>query len=123
MKYDLKIINVNQQINLWTVQNLCRSDIIETINNLRNSAIQSKDIIFILCMWQRGSLLEHNDSKSWRIDSKSWCHERQVLFLLKRETSAHTAPRTRAFINLRDDRHAWTDQNSFTGIDKQGVQK
>ena len=72
-------------------------------------------------MWQRGSLSGHNDSKSWRIDSKSWCHERQVYFVLKREPSARTAPRTRAFINLRDDRHAWTDQNSFTGIDRQSV--
>ena len=50
------------------------------MNNLRNSAIQSKEIILILRMWQRGSLSAHNDSKSWRIDSKSWCHERQVLF-------------------------------------------
>ena len=44
-------------------------------------------------------------------------------FLLKRETSARTAPRTRAFINLRDDHHAWTYQNSLTGIDRQRVQK
>ena len=34
------------------------------INNLRNSAIQSEEIVFILRMWQRGSLSEHNDSKS-----------------------------------------------------------
>ena len=39
------------------------------INNLRNSAIQSEEIIFILRMWQHGSLSEHNDSKSWLIDS------------------------------------------------------
>ena len=96
---------------------------IYNINNLRNSAIQSEEIIFILRMWQRRSLSEHNDSKSWRIDSKSWCHERQVRFLLKREPSARTAPRTRAFINSRDDRHAWTDPNSLTGIDRQWVQK
>ena len=32
-----------------------------SINNLRNSAIQSEEIIFILRMWQRGSLSEHND--------------------------------------------------------------
>ena len=76
------------------------------INNLCKSAIQSEEIIFILRIWQRGSLSEHNDSKSWRIDSKLWCHERQVHFLLKRETSTRTAPRTRAFINLRGDRHA-----------------
>ena len=50
------------------------------IDNLRDSAIQSEEIIFILRMWQRRSLSEHNDSKSWRIDSKSWCHERQVRF-------------------------------------------
>ena len=93
------------------------------INNLRNSAIQSDEIIFILCMWQGGSLSEHNDSKLWRIDSKSWCHERQVHFLLKRVPSARTAPRTQAFINLRDDLHAWTDRNSLTGIDRQWVQK
>ena len=66
------------------------------INNLRNSVIQSEEIIFILRMWQRGSLLEHNDSKSWRIDSKSWCHERQVRFFLKTQTkdeycTAHTS--------------------------------
>ena len=97
--------------------------LLKYINNLRYSAIQSKEIIFILRMWQRGSLSEHNDSKSWRIDSKSWCHERQVRFLLKRETSASTAPRTRAFINLRDDLYAWTDRSSLTGIDKQWVQK
>ena len=60
------------------------------INNLRNSAIQSEEIIFILHMWQRGSLSEHNDSKSWRIDSKSWCHERQVRFLLKHKPSTCT---------------------------------
>ena len=93
------------------------------INNLRNSAIQSEKIICILCMLQRGSLSEHNDSKSWRIDSKSWCHERQVRFLLKREPSARTALSTWAFTNLRDDRHAWTDRNSLTGIDRQWVQK
>ena len=87
------------------------------------SAIQSEEIIFILRMGQRGSLSEHNDSKSWRIDSKSWCHERQVRFLLKRKQSARTAPRTRAFINLRDDHHTWTDRNSLTGIDRQWVQK
>ena len=92
-------------------------------NNLHHSAIQSEVIIFILRMWQRGSLSEHNDSKSWRIDSKSWCHERQARFLLKRETSTRTAPRIRAFINLRNDRHAWTDRNSLTGIDRQWVQK
>ena len=74
-------------------------------------------------MWQRGSLSEHNDSKSWCIDSKSWSHERQVRFLLKCQTSTRTAPRTRAFTNLRDDRHAWTDQNSLTGMDRQWVQK
>ena len=89
------------------------------INNLRNSAIQSEEIIFILRMLRRGSLSEHNDSKSWCIDSKSWCHERQVRFLLKRETSARTALRMRAFINLLDDRHAWTDRNSLSGIDRQ----
>ena len=50
------------------------------INNLRNSAIQSEEIIFILRMWQRGSLSEHNNSKSWRTASKSWCHECQVRF-------------------------------------------
>ena len=92
-------------------------------NNLRNSAIQSEEIIFILRMWQRRSLSEHNDSKLWRIDSKSWCHERQVRFLLKRDTSARTAPCTWAFINLGDDHHAWTDWNSLTGIDRQWVQK
>ena len=62
------------------------------INNLRNSAIQTEEIIFILRMLQRGSLSEHNDSKSWRIDSKPWCHERQVRFLLKRDTTARTTP-------------------------------
>ena len=93
------------------------------INNLCSSAIQSEKIIFILRMWQRGSLSEHTDSKSWHIDSKLWCHERQVHFLLKCEPSARTAPRTRAFINLRNDHHAWTHRNSLTGIDRQWVQK
>ena len=51
---------------------------LSTINNLRNSAIQSEEIILILRMFQRRSLSEHDDSKSWRIDSKSWCPERQV---------------------------------------------
>ena len=91
------------------------------INNPRNSAIQPEEIIFISRMWQRGSLSVYNDSKSWRIDSKSWCHERQVRFLLKRQTSARTALRTRAFIILRDDRHVWTDRNSLTGRDRHWV--
>ena len=96
---------------------------ISSINNLRNSAIQSKEIIFILRMWQRGSLSELNDSKLWCIDSKSWCHERQVRFILNRKSSACNAPGTQAFIYLSDDRHAWTDRNSLTGIDRQWVQK
>ena len=47
----------------------------------------------------------------------------KCIFLYKRETSTRTAPRTQAYISLRNDRHAWTDQNSLTGIDKQWVQK
>ena len=43
----------------------------------------------------------------------------KCVFLLKREPSAHTAPRTRSFINLHDDRHAWSDRNSLIGIDRQ----
>ena len=34
------------------------------------------------------------------------CHERRVRFLFKRLTIAGTATRTRAYIRLRDDRHA-----------------
>ena len=66
-----------------------------TINNLRKSAMQSEEIIFIL--------------------------RHQVLFLLKRHTSERTPPRTCAFITLRDDRHAWTDRNYLTGIGRQWV--
>ena len=40
---------------------------------------------------------------------------RCVHFLLKRQTSARTAPGTHAFITLCDDRHVWTDRNSITG--------
>ena len=40
-------------------------------------------------------------------------------FLLKRQTSERTVPHTRAFITVRDDRQAWTDQNSLTGIGRQ----
>ena len=45
----------------------------------------------------------------------TWCHERKVRFLLKRQTSARTTPRTCAFNTLRDDRHAWTDRNVSQG--------
>ena len=97
---------------------------LKCINSLRYSVIQSEEIIFTLRMWQRWSLSEHSDSKYWCIDSKSWSHERQVGFLLKREPSTRTGPRTWAFINLGDDPHAWTDWNSLTGIDRpQRVQK
>ena len=48
------------------------------------------------------------------------CHEHQVRFLLKHKTSAmDTALCTSPFITLCDDHHAWTDQNSLTGIGKQ----
>ena len=33
-------------------------------------------------------------------DPRTWCHERKVRFLLKRQTSAHNTPRARAFITL-----------------------
>ena len=36
---------------------------ISVINNLRNSAIQSEEIIFILRQRQRGLLSEHNDKR------------------------------------------------------------
>ena len=54
-------------------------------------------------------------------DLRTWCHERKVRFLLKRQTSAHTTPRTRAFITLHNDRWVWTDGNSVTGIDRHWV--
>ena len=56
-------------------------------------------------------------------DQRTWCHERKERFLLKRQTSAHTTPHTRAFITLRDDCHVWTDRNSLTGIDRQWVRR
>ena len=54
-------------------------------------------------------------------DRHMWCHERKVCFLLKRQTSVRTTPRTCEFITLRDDCHVWTDQNSLTGIDRHWV--
>ena len=56
-------------------------------------------------------------------DPRTWCYERKVRFLLKRQTSARTTPRTRAFNTLSDDRHVWTDRNSLTGIDTHWVQR
>ena len=47
----------------------------------------------------------HNESAmTSHNDPRTWCHELQVRFLLKRQTSMRTAPRTHAFIILRDDR-------------------
>ena len=96
----------------WCVHYYC------LINNLRNSAIQSEEIIFILRESNTGhyqiTMTSHNDPRMW-------CHERQVRFLLKCQTRVRTAPRTRAFINLRDDRHSWTDRHSLTGIGRQWV--
>ena len=59
-------------------------------------------------------MTSHNDLRTWR-------HKRKVRFLLERQTSARTTPRTRPFITLRHDRHIWTDRNSLTGIDRQWV--
>ena len=56
-------------------------------------------------------------------DPRTWCHECKVRFLLKRQTSVHTTPRTRPFITLRDDHHVWTDQYSLTGIDRHWVKR
>ena len=56
-------------------------------------------------------------------DPRTWCHNRKVRFLLKRQTSGRTTPRTSAFITLRDDRHVWTGRNSLTGIDRQWVRR
>ena len=56
-------------------------------------------------------------------DPRTWCHERPVRFLSKRQTSARTTPRTHAFITLRDDCHVWTNQNSPTGIDSHWVKR
>ena len=33
-------------------------------------------------------------------DPRTWCHEHKVRFLLKRQTSARTTPRTRSFITV-----------------------
>ena len=44
---------------------------------------------------------------------------RQVRFLLNGQTSEHIAPCTHAFITLRNERHAWSDQNSLTEIGRQ----
>ena len=56
-------------------------------------------------------------------DPRTWCHECKVRFLLKRQTSVRTTPRTRALITLRDDRHFWTDRTSLTGTDRQWVRR
>ena len=86
--------------------------------NLCNRAFQSEEIISFHASSNTGhyqsTMTSHNDSRTWY-------HERRVRFLLKRQTSAHITPCTRAFITLRDDRHVWTDQSSLTGIDRHWV--
>ena len=37
------------------------------------------------------------------------------------QTIARNAPRFRALITSRNDRHVWTDQNSFTGINTEMI--
>ena len=57
------------------------------------------------------SMTSHNDPGTW-------CHERRVRFLLKRQNKR--AYQTK-FITLRVDGYVWTDRNSLTGIDRQLV--
>ena len=40
-----------------------------------------------------------------------------------RQTGVRNAPGTHAFVTLRDDRHAWTDQNALTGKGRQEFEK
>ena len=74
------------------------------INNLRDSATQSEKITFISGERQRRSLSHNNVTYS-----------PPTRFLVKRQTGTRNTPRTREFIKLRNDHHAWTDQNSLTG--------
>ena len=53
-----------------------------------------------------------NDFCVWR-----WHYrERHLRVSVNAQTIARNAPRIRALITSRDDRHVWTDRNSFTGI-------
>ena len=64
------------------------------INNLRNNAIQSEEIIFILHMWQRGSLSEHNDSQIvtyWLQIVMSWAPSAFFLRNAKQARLVHLA--------------------------------
>ena len=53
-----------------------------------------------------------NDFCVWR-----WHYrERHLRVSVNAQTIARNAPRFRALITSRNDRHVWTDRNSFTGI-------
>ena len=60
-------------------------------------------------------LSRNNDFCVWRI--------RRLSLLLKYQKGKGNAPCTREFITLRDDHHAWTDQNSFTGKRRERKEK
>ena len=66
--------------------------------------------LFSFCVSGNTSHCQSTMTSHIHNDPRTWCHERKVRFLLKRQTSERTTPRTRAFISLRDDHHVWTDR-------------
>ena len=55
-----------------------------------------------------------------------WCWhypERHSRVSVNAQTIACNAPRIRALITSRNDRHVWTDQNSFTGMSTEMIKK
>ena len=60
-----------------------------------------------------------NDFCVWR-----WHYrERYSCLSVNAQTIAHNAPRIRALITSRNDRHVWTDRNSFTGMSTEMIKK
>ena len=58
------------------------------------------------------TMTSDNDFCVWR-----WHYrERHSRVSVNAQTIARNAPRIRALITLRNDRHVWTDRNSFTGM-------
>ena len=58
------------------------------------------------------TMTSDNDFCVWRWHYRK-CHLRVSI---NAQTIVHNAPRIRALITSRNDRHVWTDRNSFTGM-------
>ena len=77
----------------------------------------------LFSFYASGKAGHHQSTMTSHNDLRTWCHERQVCFLIKQQTSKPTAPRTHAFITSGDNRHTWTDGNSLKAIGRQWVRK